>query len=141
MHRQGFGAGEEHEVTDKTDIASEFDTDDIPLLTEMVRDGQQPSHTTATTLCPSEAAITKRIEEAVREQIAHLLIERQSQLANEIETWLDEKMPQLVISAMDGITDHLVSILANRTRDELLPRLESVMQRTAEDKPGSDSSE
>jgi hypothetical protein len=55
-------------------------------------------------------------------------MDRQTMLAREIEAWLDEQMPQLVIRAMDGITDHLVSLLAHRAKDELLPRLEAALK-------------
>ena len=67
-----------------------------------------------------------QIEAAVRERLDHLLKEQQAQLSQEIETWLNIQMPQLVSRAMDGINDHLVTMVAHRVRDELLPRLREI---------------
>lgn len=135
MHRRSFVAGSKTATAEESsEISDEVDAEDFPLLTEVVDERRhltpQPNDATA---WPADTA--------VREQLKQLLIERHMLLANEIEIWLDEQMPQLVIRAMDGITDHLVALLANRARDELLPRLEAAMQPPAEENQDSDSSE
>ena len=96
-------------------LSAELPDEDFPVLTEVVEDSEAAPHS---------ADLAQQIEATVRERLDHLLKERQAHLSQEIESWLDEQMPQLVIRAMDGITDHLVTLLASRVRDELLPRLE-----------------
>jgi hypothetical protein len=139
MHRRNFVA-DAKTVEEPLETADEVYAEDFPLLTEVVAEGQDLSPQPQDATAPSASSLfTQQLEAAVREQLNRLLEERQTQLANEIETWLDEQMPQLVIRAMDGITDHLVALLANRTRDELLPRLEAAMQHA--DDGNADSTE
>lgn len=103
-------------------LSAELPDEDFPVLTEVVEGSDAaPSSSDA---APHSADLALQIEATVRERLDHLLKERQAHLSQEIESWLDEQMPQLVIRAMDGITDHLVALLASRVRDELLARLE-----------------
>jgi len=95
--------------------------EDVPVLTDVVA---------AQEILPQTDA-----------HIRQLLAERQQALTQEIETWLDEQLPQLVIRAMDGITDHLIALLANRARDDLLPRLEAALQAPEAIKAHADSTE
>jgi hypothetical protein len=76
--------------------AAAADDEDIPLLTEVVL-GQvtQPN-----------ALEAQRLE-----------------LAQALETWLDEALPQAVLKVMDGVTDQLIATLSAQARNELLPRL------------------
>ncbi|MBI3523308.1 MAG: hypothetical protein HY066_02080 [Betaproteobacteria bacterium] len=117
MRRRVFVAGANSEAAPTTDSAS----DDVPVLTDVV----------------AAQAILPQADAHIRQ----LLAERQVLLTREIETWLDEQLPQLVIRAMDGITDHLVALLANRARDDLLPRLEAALQAPDEAGSSADSTE
>jgi hypothetical protein len=148
MRRRSFVAGTKTgnaESDEKAGLAADGALEDLPVLTEVVSDAvvahyAQPQDDTSGKL-ESEASVTLRIELAVRQRIDQLLIERQALLTREIEAWLDEQMPQLVIRAMDGITDHLVALLANRTKDELLPRLEAALQPLDTAETDADSAE
>jgi ElaB/YqjD/DUF883 family membrane-anchored ribosome-binding protein len=103
------------EVEPLAGLSADLADDDFPVLTEIVD---------ASDVLPHSADIAAQIEATVRERLDLLLKERQANLSQEIEAWLNEQMPQLVIRAMDGITDHLVALLSNLVRDELLHRLE-----------------
>ncbi len=142
MRRRSFVAGVKTTAAEPSDTPDALDIEDFPILTEVVEVGEQlnpqPGDTSAEEF---EAALAQKLEAAVNDQVSRLLMERQTLLSNEIEIWLDEQMPQLVIRVMDGITDHLVALLANRTRDELLPRLEAAMKLHAEENQDSDGSE
>lgn len=135
MRRRNFVAGAKptHAETAANTLAvDETAIEDVPVLTDVVDDDVTARHTMA----PGDEADNAELaagaaleaEQALRGHLNQLLLDRQSLLAQEIEAWLDEQMPQLVIRAMDGITDHLVSLLANRARDELLPRLEAALK-------------
>jgi len=112
MRRRVFVAGAHAEPDPLSDREAEAVPDDVPVLTEEV------------VAVPDEAE-TKL---SARDQLEQLITERRAALALEMETWLDEQLPQLVILAMDGITDHLVALITQRAREELLPRLDAVMQ-------------
>ena len=96
------------------DFGNNGDQDDLPLLTEEVDAEPVP---------PAEV-----LETLARAQDHQLLAERQAALASEMETWLDEQLPQVVISAMDDITDRLVALITQRAREELLPRLDAMLE-------------
>lgn len=135
MRRRSFVAGTKSEPADAAGMSTFADdsaSEDVPVLTDEVTDEMvaqdfrtQGDETGAT---ESEASIALRFESALRQRLDQLLADRQALLTREIEAWLDEQMPQLVIRAMDGITDHLVALLANRAKDELLPRLEAALK-------------
>lgn len=127
----------EESIAPATDSALE----DVPVLTDVVvAQDFQPHADDALNLKPEEI-MARQWEANASLHFKQLLMERQSVLAREIETWLDEQMPQLVIRAMDGITDHLVALLANRARDDLLPRLETALQAPDEAATDADSTE
>ena len=82
-----------------TTVDSVIDDEDIPLLTEVVLDeGTQFTQTDAL--------------EAQRHALAQAL-----------EIWLDEALPQAVLKVMDGVTDQLIATLSTQARNELLTRL------------------
>jgi hypothetical protein len=94
--------------------AGDTDLDDLPLLTEVV--GAAPLAAEDQASGP-DASLSQRLEE-----------ERRAALVLELENWLDEQLPQLVIRAMDGITDQAVALITNRAREELLPRLCAIIR-------------
>ncbi len=89
--------------------------DDLPLLTEVVS---------------SAADLARRDEGALSLRLQQLALEQRSALLREFERWLDEQLPQVVVSAMDGITDRLVGQITRRARAELLPRLQAMAAQT-----------
>lgn len=147
MRRRTFVAGANNEpagLTGASENDEDFPLEEVPVLTEVVGTGvslECPAEVPEPTPQAAVAQQAQQIEAAVRKRLDQLLTARQAELAQEIETWLDEQMPQLVIRAMDGITDHLVALLANRARDELLPRLESAMRLSDEDLADTDSND
>ena len=148
MRRRSFVAGVKPEQPQPAEVAEVTDgsaIEDLPVLTDVVGDEVVAQHSPipgdATGNMDFEASVALRIEKELRQRVNQLLMDRQSLLAQEIEAWLDEQMPQLVIRAMDGITDHLVSLLANRAKDELLPRLEAAMKPLDVTETNADSAE
>lgn len=136
MRRRSFVAGSGSANAGPEPSAAPLDdsaVEDLPVLTDIVDD--EPAVIEAGT--PSQLDI----ERAVRQRVEQLLMERQVLLAREIERWLDEQMPQLVIRAMDGITDHLVALLANRAKDELLPLVDGALKRAETTEPEADSAD
>ncbi len=99
---------------------SEAEDDDLPLLTDVV--GAEP---------PSETV-------AADIDLERRLAEHHAALIHELETWLDEQLPQLVIRAMDGITDHLVTQITRLAQEQLLPRLDLILKPAPEDFPQGD---
>jgi len=139
MRRRSFVAGAKSgqaESDGSNRVTDESAMEDVPVLTDVVGDvgGDDSSAGPAVTPADEGGALDLQsgaalaFEQELRKRLDQLLIERQGLLAREVETWLDEQMPQLVIRAMDGITDHLVSLLSNRAKDELLPRLEAALK-------------
>ncbi len=118
MRRRSFIAGSKSAATQPSWREAETGEEDIPVLTDKI-------------VLPLASDANAAPETAGQEQLARLIREKQDFLTREIEAWLDEQMPQLVIRAMDGITDHLIALLANRTRDELLPRLEDAFRKSS----------
>ena len=80
--------------------------DDVPVLTEVIGPDAIP-----------EAATTTAVD------IAAL----RGALALELETWLDQELPQHVLRVLDGITDQLIIELSLKARSELLPRLQKIL--------------
>ena len=72
--------------------------DDIPLLTEVV---------SRTNLSSAEKITSPSSDE----------------IAREIDTWLDKNLPQVVMHALDGITDKLIAEIHASAKKDLLPRL------------------
>ena len=135
MRRRSFVAAVETgtiEADVNSDVVDQSTIEDVPVLTDVVGDDlvtpYSPPSGGETAGTESLTGSALELEKALRERLNQLLMDRQAVLAQEIEAWLDEQMPQLVIRAMDGITDHLVSLLANRAKDELLPRLEAALK-------------
>ena len=72
--------------------------DDIPLLTEVVSAGDIPSR------------------QGERMDFS-------ADIAREMDAWLDENLPQVVLHALDGISDRLIAKIHESARTDLLPRL------------------
>lgn len=117
------------------------DADDVPLLTDVVDHPAMHSEMAdAPTGLTTPASFPE--EETSRQESPALNADQQTRLAHELESWLDEQMPQLVIRLMDGMTDQLVAQLTQHTRDELLPRLKSVLlEQSRQDQTASHNSE
>ena len=119
MHRHRVfvaGASTAEESPESTAERAD-EEDELPLLTDIVA-AAAPGQAIAA--AGDETGIERRLSEC------------RDALVLELEKWLDEQLPQLVMRAMDGITDHLVGQITLRARNELLPRLTAVLQ-AAED--------
>ncbi len=99
----------EAEATRNLESNAETGQDDLPLLTEVVVTVPNPA--------------TNQNARGAR-----LMDERRAALALQLDKWLDEQLPQLVILAMDGITDQLIALISNRVREELMPRLDAILK-------------
>lgn len=95
--------------------------EDIPVLTEVV---EAP----ATSLAIPLGIDPKAIEGFVNERLSTLLPAQREMLARELESWLDEQLPQIVMRLFDGITDQLVSQVSRQARSALLPRLQAALE-------------
>ena len=127
MRRRSFVAGAKA-VTAPSDIeppATEEAIDQdvlaaFPVLTEVIAEAEVAAEAPPLPARPDTLAVEALVEQRMREH--------QAQVNGEIEAWLDEHLPRLVNSAMDGITDYLVSELREHARAELLPRLQATLQ-------------
>lgn len=81
--------------------------DDIPLLTEVVIEASLP-------------AIPASAEVATQRDIS-------AEVARELDVWLDENLPQVVVHVMDGITDKLIQQVLDSAREDLVPRLKRML--------------
>ncbi len=86
--------------------------DDIPLLTDIVGEAELPA------ALPEPALPPQR--------------DFSAEVAHELDTWLDENLPQVVVYAMDGITDRLIQQIHASAREDLLPRLKRALRDDAE---------
>ena len=86
---------------------TEDSNEDLPVLTEVVATAADP-------------------ESALQLRLAQLLAEQRAAMLREFERWLDEQLAQVVVNAMDGITDRLIALITKRAHAELLPRLEAI---------------
>lgn len=89
--------------------------DDIPLLTEVVTNENKPA-----LAIPAEAGATKSLRDI------------DADIARELDIWLDENLPQVVMYVMDGITDKLIRQIHESVREDMLPRLRRALDGNAE---------
>ena len=82
--------------------------DDVPVLTEVI----SPDALTETL-----AATPPSVD----------LGELRNALAFQLETWLDEELPDHILRMLDGMSDQLIVQLSLKARAELLPRLQKVL--------------
>jgi len=83
--------------------------EDVPLLTEVVAE------------IPQEAL-------APTPQPSILTAEAQAALRQELENWLDMHLTDAVLKVLDGLADQLVARVSQEAREDLLPRLEAVLE-------------
>ena len=98
-----------------TDAASSNANDadnDIPILTD-VFDGISSSGL-PTSKNPGAALTTS-------------LITSREDIARELAAWLDENLPHVVLTALDGITDQLITDIQENAFAHLLPRLQDAL--------------
>lgn len=103
--------------------------EDIPVLTEVV---EAP----ATSLAIPVGLDPEAVEDFVNERLAALLPARREMLTRELEGWLDEQLPQIVMRLFDGITDQLVAQVSRQARSALLPRLQAALEAKLEAEEG-----
>ena len=111
-HRVFVAGGSTAEESPESTAERADEEDELPLLTDIVA-AAAPGQAIAA--AGDETGIERRLSEC------------RDALVLELEKWLDEQLPQLVMRAMDGITDHLVGQITLRARNELLPRLTAVL--------------
>ena len=85
--------------------------DNIPVLTEVVIPDASPASTSVT-------------EASVRDFSADV--------AREMDAWLDEHLPQVVMHALDGVTDRLIARIHESARTDLLPHLQRTLNENKE---------
>lgn len=97
------------------------EVDDLPVLTEIV---------TAPFVAPAgeRPVSSERIEALVRERLFERLPDQRQALAEELGTWLDRELPQVVMRVLDGLTDLMVAQVTEEARAALLPRLQTVLE-------------
>ena len=83
--------------------------EDVPLLTEVVAE------------IPQEATVPAH-------QPSMLTAEAQAALRQELENWLDMHLTDAVLKVLDGLADQLVARVSQEAREDLLPRLEAVLE-------------
>jgi hypothetical protein len=86
--------------------------DDIPVLTDIVPD----PFTELTGLSVPQPLLTLSMN-ALNSSISHAM-----------DKWLDERLPEVVAQAMDGMTDQLIRQIHQSAEQELLPRLNRALR-------------
>jgi hypothetical protein len=103
------------------------DRDDLPVLTEVVESAEQALlDSSGPESVPTVAP--ERIEALAREMLFERLPVQRQALAEELATWLDNELPQVIMRVLDGITDQLVAQIADESRAALLPRLQAALE-------------
>lgn len=103
------------------------EVEDLPVLTEVV----QPAESGPIEPQAVAAVAPEQIEARARELFFERLPQQREALAAELAAWVDAELPQVVIRALDGMTDQLIAQVTAEARNVLLPRL----QATLEDEP------
>jgi hypothetical protein len=104
--RRIFVAGANDADGAREAAAADAADDDVPLLTDVV----EPD----------------ALEEVARHAVVDISALRAA-LAAELESWVDKDLPLHVQRVLDGITDQLILQVSERTRLELLPRLQALV--------------
>lgn len=94
--------------------------EDLPVLTEVVTEAP-PARPT---IMPAMEVIEVMARELIHEQLP---MQRQL-LAQELASWLDSELPQIVMRVLDGVTDQLVGQITEEARAALLPRLQAILE-------------
>ena len=89
--------------------------DDFPVLTDVVNQDGSAANITPTTIAKRDFS---------------------ADIAREMGDWLDENLPQVVMHALDGITDRLIAQIHESAHSDLLPRLQRTLSEDKE--PGAD---
>lgn len=92
----------------RAQIGSAVQSDNIPLLTDVVADASQPTSLESVAVA------------------SHLDIS--TDITRELDVWLDENLPQVLVHVMDGITDKLIQQVLDSAREDLLPRIKHMLQ-------------
>jgi len=100
--------------------AADAPHEDVPVLTEVIAPDALPA-----AMSPAPPGVD--------------LGELRTALAFQLETWLDEELPEHVLHVLDGITDQLIIQLSLKARSELLPRLQKVLDEQLAPAPADDS--
>jgi len=100
--------------------AAGAETEDIPLLPEIVAEG-------AGAMGLLLSAGSAEIEALLRERLAAALPQQRAVLRRELALWLDEQLPQIVMRVLDGVTDQLVAKINTEARMTLLPKLQAAL--------------
>ena len=98
------------DAPETVEAVTDADADDVPVLTEVI---DPDAVSVAHTVHPQAQIDPARLREA---------------LVVELETWLDQALPQHVMRVLDGITDQMISQLSAQARGELLPRLHALLE-------------
>jgi hypothetical protein len=100
------------------------ETDDLPVLTEVVDAGSAPvAEEPATAPLPPD-----RIEALARELLFDRLPVQREALANEMSAWLDQELPQVVMRVLDGLADQMIAQVTAEARAALLPRMQAALE-------------
>lgn len=131
-------------ATEDWTAGTEFDDDDLPILTEIVEDfelpaglattstrspsgfEQEPSTLARDTDTPPMAAptpSTRPEEDALSARLAERLIELDTEIAREIGAWVAAEMPQILARELDQLASRVQAEMQAHLRATLLPKL------------------
>jgi hypothetical protein len=97
--------------------------DDVPVLTEVVasEDAAVPVPAEPASPVIDEA----HLQQLVNQRLALLLPTLRRQLAQELDAWFDQQLPQIVMSLLDGFTDRLIGQISVQVRGDLMTWLQT----------------
>lgn len=123
-HRPSGTAGGEHQALSEND--------DLPMLTDVIiAEDMGPAAVPAVVRLEPTVHIAPPDPEHVaglaREMLLdHLPAQRQA-VAGELAAWLDKELPQVVLRALDGITDQIIAQVTAEALATLLPRMQAAL--------------
>jgi hypothetical protein len=105
--------------------------DGLPVLTDVVVDAVPvPGMVEAIAPTMSAEAVLPpdRVETLARELLFARLPTQRQALTEEVATWLDDQLPQVVLRVVDGLTDQIIAQVTAEARETLLPRLQMALE-------------
>lgn len=107
------------------------EVEDLPVLTEIVH----PAENVPIEPQAAAAIAAEQIEARARELLFGRLPQQREAVGSELAAWVDAELPQVILRALDGMTDQLIAQVTAEARNVLLPRLQAALEE--EPPPGS----
>ncbi len=110
-----------HRAADRTSAsAPQHPADDLPLLTDVVADHNPAAAPSAVLVPPQPEPVQQQSKQAL---LAETLIQLDTDIGREVETWLATELPQILSRELGGLADRIRKETLAQLRATLLPAL------------------